>query len=124
VKLPAINKEEPMKKFVGRKRKTAKKESKKHHPIITRGLGDAFGAGEDDQRRSDEEPLPLSLGQIGFLEFRGNLLGRRAAALLLCHFLLVRNLLRGHLEGMRSGAARRLKSARKMKQWHGGAESW
>jgi hypothetical protein len=29
----------------------------------------------------------------------------------------VRNLLRGHSEGMRSGAARKLKSARKMKQW-------
>jgi hypothetical protein len=33
VKLHAINEEEPTKKFVGRKRKTAKEESEKHHPI-------------------------------------------------------------------------------------------
>jgi hypothetical protein len=80
VKLHAINKEEPTKKFVGRKRKTAKEESKKHHPITARGLGDVFGAREDDRRRSDEETLPLSLGQIGFLEFRGNPLGRRSSS--------------------------------------------
>jgi hypothetical protein len=80
-------------------------------------LGDAVVAGEDDQRHSDEEPLPLSLGQIGFLKFRGNPHGRRVAALLLRHFLLVCNLLRGHLEGMRSVAARKGKSEGKMKQW-------
>jgi hypothetical protein len=57
VKLHAINKEEPTKKFVGRKRKTTEKESKKHHPITARGLEDAFGAGEDDLLPSDEEPL-------------------------------------------------------------------
>jgi hypothetical protein len=59
VKLHAINEEDPMKKFVGRKRKTAKEESKKHHTITARGLGDALGAGEDDRRRSGEEPLLL-----------------------------------------------------------------
>jgi hypothetical protein len=48
VKLHAVNKEKPTKKFVGRKGKTTEKESKKHHPIVTRGLGDAFGTGEDD----------------------------------------------------------------------------
>jgi hypothetical protein len=62
VKLYAINKEEPMKKFVGRKRETMEKESKKHHPITAWGLGDAFGAGEDDLLPSGDEPLPLSLG--------------------------------------------------------------
>jgi hypothetical protein len=39
MKLHAINKEEPTKKFVGRRRKTSKEESKKHHPITARGLG-------------------------------------------------------------------------------------
>jgi hypothetical protein len=68
VKLHAINKEEPTKKFVGRKRKTAKKEGKKHHPIIARGLGDALVAGEDDRRFSGEEPLLLSFVQIGFFK--------------------------------------------------------
>jgi hypothetical protein len=48
VKVHAVNKEKPMKKFMGRKRKTTEKESKKHHPITDRGLGDAFGTGEDD----------------------------------------------------------------------------
>jgi hypothetical protein len=62
VKLHAINKEKPTKKFVGRKRKTTEEESKKHHPIATRGLGDALGAREDDLLPSDEEPVPLSLG--------------------------------------------------------------
>jgi hypothetical protein len=46
VKVHAINKEKSTKEFVGRKRKTAKKESQKHHPITARGLGDAFGAGK------------------------------------------------------------------------------
>jgi hypothetical protein len=49
---------------VGRKRKTTQKNSKKHHPIATRGLGDAFGAGEDDLLLSDEEPFLLGLDQI------------------------------------------------------------
>jgi hypothetical protein len=117
VKLHAINKKKPTKKFVGRKRKTTEEESKEHNPITARGLGDALSVGEDDRCHSNEEPLPLGLVQIGFLEFRGNPLGRRAAALLLRHLLLVRNLLCGHSEEMRSGAARELKSARKMKQW-------
>jgi hypothetical protein len=115
VKLHAINKEEPTKEFVGRKRKTVKKESKKHHPITAQGLGDAFSAGEDDRCHSDEKPLPLSLVQIGFLKFRGNPTGRRAPDLLLHH--LFPNLLCGHSEEVRSGAARKLRSARKMKQW-------
>jgi hypothetical protein len=69
VKLHAINKEKPMEKFVGRKRNITQKKSKKHHPIAARGLGDAFGAGEDDLLRSDEEPFPLGLEQIGFFKF-------------------------------------------------------
>jgi hypothetical protein len=59
VKLHSINKEEPTKKFVGRKRKTAKKKGKKHHPITARGLRDALAAGEDDWRVYGEEPLLL-----------------------------------------------------------------
>jgi hypothetical protein len=117
VKLHAVNKENPMKKFVGRKRKTTEKESKKHHPITTRGLGDAFGTREDDLLTSDEEPFPLSLGQIGLFEFRGHLAGHRAPALLLRHLLFVRNSIYGHSEEVCSGAARKLRSARKMKQW-------
>jgi hypothetical protein len=101
VKLHAINEKKPTKKFMGRKRKTTEEESKEHNPITTRELGDALGAGEDDRCRSSEEPLPLGLVQIGFLKLRGNPLGRHAGAFLLCHLLLMRNLLRGHSEEMR-----------------------
>jgi hypothetical protein len=117
VKLHTINKEEPTKKFVGRKRKTMEKEGKKHHPITARGLGDAYGAREDDLLPSDKEPLPLIFGQIGFFEFRGNPVGRRIPALLLCHLFFVRNLLTGHSEELRLGAARKIKSAGSTKQW-------
>jgi hypothetical protein len=117
VKLHAINKEKPTEKLVGRERKAMQKESKKHHPITARGLGDAFGAGEDGLLPSDEERFPLSLGQIRFFEFRGHPAGRRILALLLRHLFLVRNSLYGHSEGVRSGAARKLRRARRMHQW-------
>jgi hypothetical protein len=68
VKLHAINEKEPTKKFVGRQRKTAKEESKKHNPIVAWGLGDALGAEEDDCRLSGEKPLPLALVQKEFLK--------------------------------------------------------
>jgi hypothetical protein len=68
VKLHAIDKEKPMKKFMGRERKIAKEESKEHHPIAAQGLGDALGAGEDDQIPFDEESLCLGLGQIGLFK--------------------------------------------------------
>jgi hypothetical protein len=117
VKLHTINKEEPTKKFVGRKRKTTEKEGKKHHPITARGLGEAFGAREDDLLPSDKEPLPLRFGQIRFIKFRGNPAGRHIPALLLRHLFFVHNLLFGHSEELRSGAARKIKSAGKMNQW-------
>jgi hypothetical protein len=68
VKLDAINKEKPTKKFVGRERKSVQEKSKKHHPIAARGLGDALRAGEDDLIPFDEESLFLGLGQIGLFE--------------------------------------------------------
>jgi hypothetical protein len=54
VELHAIHKTQPTKEFVGRKRKTAEEKSKKNHPMAARGLGDALGAGEDDQRLSSK----------------------------------------------------------------------
>jgi hypothetical protein len=62
VKLHAINKEKPMKKFMGRERKSTQEKSKEHHPIAARVLGDALGAGEDDLIPFDEEYLFLGLG--------------------------------------------------------------
>jgi hypothetical protein len=40
------------------------KKGEKHHPIAARGLGDAFGAREDDLIPSDEKSIFLGLGQI------------------------------------------------------------
>jgi hypothetical protein len=64
-----------------------------------------------------QEPLPLGFGQIGFLELRWNPLGGHAAALFLWLLISVRNLLGGYSEERPSGAARKLQSARKTKQW-------
>jgi hypothetical protein len=117
VKLHAINKEKPTKKFVGRKRKSVQEKSKEHHPIAARGLGDALGAGEDDLIPLDEESLFPGLGHIGLFELRRHPAGRRVSALLLRHLVLVRDSLDGHLQELRSGAAKKLKSAREMEQW-------
>jgi hypothetical protein len=114
VKLHTVNKEKPTKKFLGRKRKTTEEEGKKHHLIAARGLVDAFGAGEDDLLPSDEKPVPLSLGKIGFFELRRHPAGRRVSALLLCHRFLVSDSLYGHMEEVHSGAARKLRGSRKM----------
>jgi hypothetical protein len=68
VKLHAINKEKPTKKFVGREGKTAQEKGEEHHPIAAWGLGDAFGAGEDDLVTAQEKSILLGLGQIGLLK--------------------------------------------------------
>jgi hypothetical protein len=65
MKLHAVNKKKPTEEFMGRKRESTQEEGKKHHSIASRGLGDAFGAGEDDPIPfGDETPL-LGLGEIG-----------------------------------------------------------
>jgi hypothetical protein len=81
VKLHAINKEKPVKKFVGRKRKSAQEKSKKHHPIAARGLWDVLGAGEDDLIPLNEESLFPGLGQISLFELQWHPAGRRVSAL-------------------------------------------
>jgi hypothetical protein len=48
VKLHTVNKEKPTKKLMGRKRKTAEKESEEHYPITTRGLRDPLSAWKFD----------------------------------------------------------------------------
>jgi hypothetical protein len=44
VKLHTIKIKKPTKEFMGRKRESAEEETKEHHPIAARGLGDPFGA--------------------------------------------------------------------------------
>jgi hypothetical protein len=48
MKLHTVHIKKPMKKLVGRKRKTAQKESKEHHPEAAFGLGDSLDTREDD----------------------------------------------------------------------------
>jgi hypothetical protein len=48
MKLHTVHIKKPTKELVGRKRKTVKKKSKKHHTEATLGLGDPLNAGEDD----------------------------------------------------------------------------
>jgi hypothetical protein len=48
MKLHTINEKKPTKELVGRKGKTTQKKSEKHHPKAISGLGDPFGAREDD----------------------------------------------------------------------------
>jgi hypothetical protein len=72
-----------MEKFVGRKRQTTQKEVDEHHPIAARGLGDAFGAGEDDLIPSDEKSFVLGLGYIGSFKLRGHAAGCHVSAFLL-----------------------------------------
>jgi hypothetical protein len=98
VKLHAVNEERPTEKFVGRKRKTTQKKSKKHHPIAARGLGNALGARENDLISFDEESFFLSLGQISLFEFRWHPAGRHVHAILLRYLVLVRNSFYGHLQ--------------------------
>jgi hypothetical protein len=62
VKLHAVNKEKPMKKFMGREGKNAQEKGEEHHPIAARGLGDVFGAGKDDLVTAREKSILLGLG--------------------------------------------------------------
>jgi hypothetical protein len=48
VKLHTVNKEKPTKKLVGRKRKAAEEEGKKHYPIAAWGLRDPLSTEELD----------------------------------------------------------------------------
>jgi hypothetical protein len=50
-----------MKKFMGRKRWSAEKKRKKHHPIATRGLGDPFSTWKLDGVAAGDETICLGL---------------------------------------------------------------
>jgi hypothetical protein len=106
VKLHAVDKDKPMKKFVGRKRQAAEKKSEKHHTIAAWGLGDAIGAGEDDLIPFSDEPILPGLGEIDLGKLQWHPAGRRIGGLALPHLVLVRKGLYAHLQ----------------RQWPGGYE--
>jgi hypothetical protein len=112
MKMHAVNKKKPMEEFMGRKRKSVQEESKKHHPIAARGLGDALGAGEDDLVPFCDEPLLLGLGEIGLPKFRWHPAGRRVDDLLLPHLVLMGKAFDVHLQKLCQGGC---EGARKRK---------
>jgi hypothetical protein len=61
MQLHTINKEKPIKKCVGRKRKFVEDKSKKHHPIAPLQLMDDLGAGEGDLHGGRKKTLFLGL---------------------------------------------------------------
>jgi hypothetical protein len=67
MKLHTIDKEKPMKKFVGRERKATKEKGEKHHPVSLRRLWNTLLAGEDDRRRCWKKALLFGL-QIGLVK--------------------------------------------------------
>jgi hypothetical protein len=88
---------------MGRKRESAQEESKKHHPIAARVLGDAFGAGEDYLVPFGDEPILLGLGEIGLPKLRGHPAGRHIGDLLLRHLVLVGKAFYVQLQQLRQG---------------------
>jgi hypothetical protein len=61
VKLHTVNIKKPTKELVGRKRESVEKESEEHYPVAARGLGDAFGAREDDGVVVGDDTVHLGL---------------------------------------------------------------
>jgi hypothetical protein len=98
MELHTVDKEKPMKKFVGRKGQATEKKSEEHHPIVARGLGDAIGAGEDDLIPFSDEPILLGPGEIDLGKFRWHPSGRRIGGLAFPHIVLVRKGLYAHLQ--------------------------
>jgi hypothetical protein len=95
MKLHTINKKKPMKKLVGRKGKTTQEKGEKHHPKAISGLGDMFGAREDDLIFIGDEAISLGLVQILLREDRRNPAGHGIHPL--GHLILLCQVLHAHL---------------------------
>jgi hypothetical protein len=77
VELHTVDKEKPMEKLVGRKRKTAKEESKEHYPITTRGLWDPLSAGKFDGILGGDEAVRLGFLHLLIRDGRAHPVGGR-----------------------------------------------
>jgi hypothetical protein len=113
MEMHAVHKKKPTEEFMGRKRDSVQEESKKHHPIAARGLGDAIGAGEDYLVPFGDEPIFLGLGEIGLPELRRHPAGRRIGAFLLPHLVFCGQ----GFSRASTAAARELGSAEEMQKW-------
>jgi hypothetical protein len=105
MKLHTVNKKKPMKKFVGRKRKTAEEEGEEHHPITARGLRDPLSAWKLDGVLTGDEAIHPRLLHLLLLDSRSHLVSRRVCQFSLGHDVLRRKVLHAHLN-LRLGAVR------------------
>jgi hypothetical protein len=97
VKLHTVHEKKPTKKLVGRERKTAQEESKKHHPKAALGLGDPLGAREDDLIIVRDEAISLGLVQILLREIQRHPAGCGVSRVALAHLVLLSKMLDAHL---------------------------
>jgi hypothetical protein len=111
VKLHTVNKKKPTKKFIGRKRESAEKERKKHHPIATWGLGDPFGARELDKITAGDETICLGLFQLLLRGSRGHPASHGARSLPFGHAVLHCQVFHAHLRIYAQGKSRAQGSA-------------
>lgn len=115
MKLHAIDKEKPTKKFMGRKRKATKEKGKEHHPVSLQWLWNTLVAGEDDQCRCWKKPSFLAF----FRSVSSNDEGTHLRAIVLSPFFTIFTLCTTFLMGMQGWSARGCEeraSARKKKQ--------
>jgi hypothetical protein len=105
MKLHTINEKKPTKELVGRKGKTAQKKGEKHHPKAISGLGDPFGAREDDLIIIGDEAISSGLVQILLRENRWHPAGRGVCRFPLGHIVLLRQMLHAHLRLAHGGYA-------------------
>jgi hypothetical protein len=102
MQLHTVNEKKPMKKFMGRKRKSTKEKSKKHHPIARLWLRDGLGAGEDDLCRGCKEAFLLGLRQICSGDGGCGPTNCLFLHRLLCHLVAMGDTLDGHAMAKRS----------------------
>jgi hypothetical protein len=118
MQLHAVNKKQPTKKFMGRERKTAEKEGKKHHLEARLWMRDDLRAGEDDLGRGCQKTLLPSLSQICFCESGSGPYHSLFLCGFLCHLFAMADVLyehamarhlelkkRAHAQGRRSGGS-------------------
>jgi hypothetical protein len=117
MQLHAVNKKQPMKKFMGRERETAEKKGKKHHPEASLRVRDDLGAREDNLGRGHQKPLLLSLHQISIRESGSGPAHSLHLCGFLCHLLAMGDSLDGHAMARRLKLKESMGARKKKKKW-------
>jgi hypothetical protein len=115
MKLHTINKKKPMKKFVGRKRKTAEEEGEEHHPVTARGLWDPLSAWKLDGILAGDEAICPRLLHLLLLDRRSHPVSRGDCRFSLGHDVLRCKVLHAHLN-LCLGAMREKRQMQRL-QW-------